>query len=282
MQIINVGVSGEFVSKDSKNAGVQGDSNVTSLHIVFGPEWETYSKRIIWHNAVGEYATSILLYDSVADRVSGANPLVFDSVIPSEALTEPGWCSFFIEGYSEGEPDSAIKTQTEHLEVDVNDDHYTPAEPTPSQAQQLQMMIEGIMVDVTGLTNDALASIQDIQDDISVWEKWDSEKKYVPLNKVTRGGSSYICKWGCKGIDPLDDTNGTYWLLIAAKGDRGERGLQGVPGEKGERGINGIAVAANGLVAFNVDENGYLWCNYTGDERPDYYIGEDGNLYLAV
>ena len=31
---INVTVTGEFVRKDSKNAGVQGEANVTGLHIV--------------------------------------------------------------------------------------------------------------------------------------------------------------------------------------------------------------------------------------------------------
>ena len=30
---INVTVTGEFVRKDSKNAGVQGEANVTGLHL---------------------------------------------------------------------------------------------------------------------------------------------------------------------------------------------------------------------------------------------------------
>ena len=37
---INVTVTGEFVRKDSKNAGVQGEANVTGLHIVMSDDWE--------------------------------------------------------------------------------------------------------------------------------------------------------------------------------------------------------------------------------------------------
>lgn len=51
---INVTVTGEFVRKDSKNAGVQGEANVTGLHIVMSDDWEAFSKRIIWRNALGE------------------------------------------------------------------------------------------------------------------------------------------------------------------------------------------------------------------------------------
>ena len=36
---INVTVTGEFVRKDSKNAGVQGEANVTGLHIVMSDDW---------------------------------------------------------------------------------------------------------------------------------------------------------------------------------------------------------------------------------------------------
>ena len=30
------------------------------------------------------------------------------------------------------------------------------------------------------------------------------------------------------------------------------------------------------------DVAAYIWPAYTGDEPPNYYIGEDGHLYLEV
>ena len=95
---INVTVTGEFVRKDSKNAGVQGEADVTGLHIVMSDDWEAFSKRIIWRNALGESPVSVLLYNSVEDLVAKKDPLTFDMAIPAEPLALEGWCSFTIEG----------------------------------------------------------------------------------------------------------------------------------------------------------------------------------------
>lgn len=51
---INIDVNGEFVKKDNKNAGVQGEANATKLHITMSADWEQYSKRIIWRDPMGE------------------------------------------------------------------------------------------------------------------------------------------------------------------------------------------------------------------------------------
>ncbi len=50
----------------------------------------------------------------------------------------------------------------------------------------------------------------------------------------------------------------------------------GVP--RGERGMNGAALAADGLWAFNVREDGHLVVAYTGDAPPRLRIREDGHL----
>lgn len=76
------------------------------------------------------------------------------------------------------------------------------------------------------------------------------------------------------------------------RGERGEPGIQGVagpqgvpgpPGPQGERGYTGFTVATAGYVSFSVrEEDGMLQCTYTGSERPNYYISEDGHLMLEV
>lgn len=58
-------------------------------------------------------------------------------------------------------------------------------------------------------TNDAMV----------VWEPFDPSKSYVPLNKVSHNGSSYLCVMEAQGVAP---PNPDYWLLIAAKGADGE------------------------------------------------------------
>lgn len=309
---INVTVNGEFVRKDSKNAGVQGEANVTALHIVMSDEWAEFSKRIIWRDALGENPVSVLLYNSVEDLVAEKDPLTFDTAIPAEPLALPGWCSFTIEGFRASTPSAVSITVTDHLLVKVNDSYHAPAEPTPTQAQQLQTQIDIIVPQVSELVGNAIDALEQAEAAVKVWEVWDGSKTCLPLQKVSRLGSSYICKASCAGIDPAVDTadgngvEGMYWLLIAQKGDQGEQGVtgakgetgkqgpqgiqgeqgipgpQGIQGPAGPRGIDAVAVETAGMVNFSISTEGHLLCTYTGNEAPDYYINDDGHLCLDI
>lgn len=42
-------------------------------------DWEAFSKRIIWRNALGENPVAVLLYNSVEDLVAKKDPLTFDT-----------------------------------------------------------------------------------------------------------------------------------------------------------------------------------------------------------
>lgn len=240
---VNVAVNGEFVRKDSKNAGVQGEANVTTLHIVMSGDWEEFSKRIIWRDALGEHPVSVLLYNSVEDLVSGKDPLVFDTPIPAEPLALPGWCSFTIEGFRDSAPTAVSITVTDTLMVKVNDTYNAPAEPTPTQAQQLQTQIDGIVPQVSAIVGEAVAALEQAEEAVKVWTVWDGETVYLPLQKVSRLGSSYICKAANKNVAPELDVaggvEGNHWLLIASKGDQGAQGAEGPQGKTGGQGIQG-------------------------------------------
>lgn len=251
---INVTVNGEFVKKDSKNAGVQGEGNAVKLHITMSEDWKSYSKRLLWRNALGEDPVAVLLYKSVADLVvtqaedgggDETDPLVFDTPIPSEALTEEGWCSFTIEGFEDSDPTKVHLTVTDHLLVKPNDSYNAPAEPTPTQAQQLQVQIDKITGDTAAIVQEAVTALENAEQDMKVWEPWDNTKTYRPHNKVYRLGSSYICKQNNIDIDPWVDVDannridGQYWRKIVQKGDRGEKGIDGAQGEPGPQGIQG-------------------------------------------
>ena len=49
----------------------------------------------------------------------------------------------------------------------------------------------------------------------NAWEEYSDVKAYVPGNKVSFGGSSYVCTAATVGHEPTDTA---YWLLIAQKG----------------------------------------------------------------
>lgn len=290
---INVTINGEFVRKDGKNAGVQGEANAARLRITFSKDWEGYSKRVVWRDAVGENATAVLLQNTLKYLADGGDPLTFTTPIPGEALGVPGWCSFTVEGYREGEPDAVAISVTDRLLVKPNDDYNAPSEPTPTQAQQLQAQIDSALRDSVEVLGNSVERLE-------VWELWDKDRAYQPLEKVSWNGSSYVCTSLCTGKDPSEDCaggyQGAYWLLIAAMGDtgpqgkqglqgiqgiQGEQGIQGIRGPEGPRGMNGVVVETAGMVAFDVTADGYLECAYTG-EKPDYYIDGDGNLCLDI
>ena len=138
MRTINVTITGMFVQKDSKNGGVQGEGNATQLHITLDDAWLGYGKRIIWRDAKGQNPVSVVLFSGDAD----ADLMTYDTPIPTEALALPGWCSFTVEGYENadedaGTPASAAFSVRDFLQVAENDSYYSPAEPTPSEAQQI-------------------------------------------------------------------------------------------------------------------------------------------------
>ena len=97
---------------------------------------------------------------------------------------------------------------------------------------------------------------------------------------------------GLASVQKSKDPDGTYHLhfglpkgdtgSVGLRGPAGPQGVEGPQGVPGPRGINGVAVAASGTYAFNVNEDGHLILNYTGDTAPDFSINEDGHLILNL
>lgn len=154
MRTIHVTVTGEFISKDNKNGGVQGEANATQLHIVFDNTWSGYGKRVIWRDAYGENPVAVVLTPTVEGLIDG-DTLTFDTPIPSEPLKHPGWCSFTIDGYQDGDPSQIALTVSDTLKVYPNDTDYQPGEPTPTQAQQIMAAIEAIVPDMQEIATEA-------------------------------------------------------------------------------------------------------------------------------
>lgn len=92
--------------------------------------------------------------------------------------------------------------------------------------------------------NQTVAKVGTDMAQFKVWETYSASKSYVPLNKVTYNGSSYICISAVEGVAP---PNETYWQLIAAKGADGE-GTGDM--QQGDYDGNGAVKAAGGIKAY--------------------------------
>lgn len=118
----------------------------------------------------------------------------------------------------------------------------------------------------------------------SVWEEYDPGKAYVPLNKVSYQGSSYVCIAETTGNPPL---NPAYWLLIAAKGDQGIQGPQGEKGDtgaqgpkgdkgdKGDPGLDGTGAGDMEKATYDADDNGIVDdAERLGGQLPAAYLSQ--------
>ena len=288
--------------------------------------------------------------------------------IPGEPMAYPGLCKLVLEGSGET---ARVRTEECFLEVlpaeQAAQEPGTPADPTPSQAEQLQVQIDKILGTIQQAMESAeaakkdAAAAKDSADRASSSEKnaltAADSAKVSETQAVLAGQEAVAAKTAIENLSVGADTLDTGLQARVEKsqrdghahlqfglprgpqgvqgvtGARGPQGVQGNPGEKGDtgamgatgprgpagpqgiqgergatgpkgepgtqgaigprgpqgpqgpagpQGIAGVAVQASGYVAFNVTPEGHLTCTYSGDEKPNYAINEDGHLTLTI
>lgn len=145
-RIIEVKVNGNYLTKDSDNAGVQHEANVTALRMEFDPGWDGYAKKVTWWDALGENPVERTLTADLLEDIT-ASTRIYLCPIPGEALTEAGRCTFVIDGYVSGKRQRSVYgtlkvNAAPFLEEDERRDL------TPTQAEQLQAQIDTLLSDL--------------------------------------------------------------------------------------------------------------------------------------
>ena len=144
---IEVKVNGSYLTLDNKNAGVQHEANVTALRITFDPGWDGYAKKVTWWNAKGQNPVERTLTADLLEDIL-VSTRVYLCPIPGEPLEEAGWCTFVIDGYISGKRMRSVSGELLVKEADFIEQADEPADPTPTQAEQLQAQIDSILSDV--------------------------------------------------------------------------------------------------------------------------------------
>ena len=143
-RIIEVKVSGNYIRKDNKNAGVKGEAEVTSLRITFDEGWDGYAKTVTFWDALGGNPVKrTLTADLIEDLAE--NQRVYLVPIPKEPMLEAGELTFVIDGYIEGKRQRSISDTLEVKDAPMEDNAGEPTDPTPTQAEQLQGQIDKFM-----------------------------------------------------------------------------------------------------------------------------------------
>lgn len=145
---IEVKINGFLVDKDNRKAGVQYEGNVTELRIAFDSGWDAYAKTVTFWDATMSNPVKIILgVNRLEDIVSSTR--VYLVPIPPEALTEAGDMTFVIDGWIDGRRKRSLSDTLYVEEAPFEPDAAESADPTPTQAEQLQREIEKIVGDIT-------------------------------------------------------------------------------------------------------------------------------------
>lgn len=144
---IEVMVTGNQLIKDNDLAGVQGEANVTMLRICFGADWDGYAKTVTFWNAKGQNPVKRTLTADLLENMS-KSMRVYLCPIPGEPLELAGRCSFIIDGYMNGKRMRSLDDTLKVRPAGMADHAGEPADPSPSQAEQIQAGIESLMSEV--------------------------------------------------------------------------------------------------------------------------------------
>lgn len=167
-RIIEVEVSGDFLNKDSDQAGTQHEANATTLRITFDESWDSYAKSVTFWDARGlNPVTRVLTVDLLEDITKDTR--VYLCPIPGEPLAVAGRFQFVIEGYVGGQRQRAVGDVLKARPAPRVADNVPATDPTPTQAQQLQGQIDAVIgniqraIDAANAADSAIATAQAAQ-----------------------------------------------------------------------------------------------------------------------
>lgn len=321
---------------------MQGEGNATTLAVSFDDSWDGMSKKITWWDANGENPVERIL---TADLIEDWNtqPMIYLTSIPPEPLMYPGKCVLVIDGYKEGVRARSVSLPLEVIEAPIADTAGEPADPTPSQAEQLQAQIDNILDDMRDIANEAESyavggtGTRDGEDTDNA--KYYSQKAYehsynantsasqaassaeaaaasasssalsaqLAVQKANQASESasqaadskeqaassaeaaetsaenaFKAQKAIENMSVEAQQSEEAFIIKSMQGDSVHL-LFGLPkGEKGDKGDNAVATLVDGYVYFSINDDGILQCTYTGDEKPDFSLENDGHLYLQV
>lgn len=146
-RIINVKVGGSYLSKDKNTAGVRGEANVTHLRITFDESWDSYAKTVTFWDARGANPVKITLTTDLLENIS-ENTRIYLVPIPAEPMAESGMFTFVIDGYIDGKRQRSLAGKLEVEYAPITDNSEEPADPTPTQAEQIQKQVDYIVREI--------------------------------------------------------------------------------------------------------------------------------------
>ena len=247
---IEVRVDGSHLTKDSATAGVQHEANSTLLRIKFDESWDGMAKSVTWWNANGlNPVVRVLTADMLEDI--NTNTRVYLCPIPGEPLEVAGMCTLVIDGFLDGKRQRSVSDQLKVTAAPYAAYAGSAADPTPTQAEQLQVQIDRFMGNIQNASlasREALQSAEDARQSAVVASTGamraeiaaNDAESYSSHPPIVNSATGYWQAWdGAQYVDTVHYSVGPQGAK-GERGFRGEQGVQGVQGDIGPQGIQGI------------------------------------------
>lgn len=220
-RIVRINVSGNYISKDNKTAGVRGEGNSTSLVITFDEGWDSYAKTVTFWDARGENPVERTLTNDLLVNINDSTR-IYKLLIPYEPMAEVGYMTFIIDGYVDGKRKRSV---SDTLEVKYSPNSRVTEDATPTEVERMQASLEKIIEDIqsasiasTSARESAESAKQDAEKaenavgrtsyigDNGNWYAWDGEKGefYDTKVKAQSGSTVYV------GVNPPKEAD--VWL----------------------------------------------------------------------
>ncbi len=271
---IYVEINGYSAEKSAGCAGVRGEGNVTELAVRFDKSWDAMAKSVVWLDALGQNPVRrVLTADLLEDLAEDTR--TYRTLIPPEPLALEGECAAVVEGYAGGR-----RARSVTLYFSVRNAPETAAEgasvdPTPSQAEQLQVQIDTLLEDLSaqadraetaagtaensaaaaaeaaGRAEDARAGAEGAQAGAAA-AKSGAETARLGAERAQNGAEAAAQRAEQVAVKtPYVGGNGNWYVWngaagaftdsgVAARGAAGARGPKGDKGDAGPQGPRGI------------------------------------------
>ena len=207
-RIIEVKVKSDYLTKDSDQAGNQYEANVTILRLTFDESWDGFAKKVVFWNARGEGPVQRILTTDMLEDIT-QNPRIYLCPIPGEPMAVAGKCEFVVEGYVDGKRQRTVGDKLKVRQSPYSLTETEPADPTPSQAEQLQTEIDGVIkdiqraVDASNEADKALATALEAQNAAGAAMEAAAEATQAAEDAKNAVISKHASKHGASGDDPI-------------------------------------------------------------------------------
>ena len=301
-RIISLSVEDMYIKYTGEAFGATGSHNAVTLRMTFGPAWAGTAKTAYFTDALGNASVALVL--GLDTLVDGA----YEVDVPSEALKIAGVATITIKGVLvSGETTTkAITTAAGHFRVldsELPDSAGNAGTITPSDKEQLQAEIAGmeaLFTTAKTAAETAAANAKTSEDNAKTSETAAAKSASAAADSVKQAANQIpLAREEVKKAEDAADRAEAAWTGLqktdvyaitvphtskaAAVKEQVEDHFHirfEIP--RGEPGRNGAVVAAAGLFAFQVNDEGHLILTYTGDTAPNFAINAAGHLILTL